>query len=177
MRSSETSPIISSCSFLRPSNPRHCSVSDCSPSASKTRSRFRSEEHTSELQSHSDLHSFPTRRSSDLNLADHLVVLLSEALEPEALLGLGLLTERFEDPLEVRDVAFGLLQVPLEALAELGALHLVDQLRQDLFGQLLLHIEDVAELVQEETSRRGDICHLYPPRSWCRLRLPGEASL
>src|SRR5882672_4899880 len=29
---------------------------------------FRSEEHTSELQSHSDLHSFPTRRSSDLML-------------------------------------------------------------------------------------------------------------
>src|ERR1035437_9053460 len=28
--------------------------------------RFRSEEHTSELQSHQDLHSFPTRRSSDL---------------------------------------------------------------------------------------------------------------
>src|ERR671927_271563 len=28
----------------------------------------RSEEHTSELQSHSDLHSFPTRRSSDLDL-------------------------------------------------------------------------------------------------------------
>src|SRR5947207_833889 len=28
---------------------------------------WRSEEHTSELQSHSDLHSFPTRRSSDLN--------------------------------------------------------------------------------------------------------------
>src|SRR5882672_9268178 len=28
--------------------------------------RVRSEEHTSELQSHSDLHSFPTRRSSDL---------------------------------------------------------------------------------------------------------------
>src|SRR5947207_10792 len=27
----------------------------------------RSEEHTSELQSHSDLHPFPTRRSSDLN--------------------------------------------------------------------------------------------------------------
>src|SRR5476649_1870679 len=29
----------------------------------------RSEEHTSELQSHRDLHSFPTRRSSDLVLA------------------------------------------------------------------------------------------------------------
>src|SRR5476649_1278071 len=28
----------------------------------------RSEEHTSELQSHRDLHSFPTRRSSDLSL-------------------------------------------------------------------------------------------------------------
>src|SRR5476649_2069121 len=31
-----------------------------------SRLRSRSEEHTSELQSHSDLHSFPTRRSSDL---------------------------------------------------------------------------------------------------------------
>src|ERR671927_89485 len=30
--------------------------------------RRRSEEHTSELQSHRDLHSFPTRRSSDLIL-------------------------------------------------------------------------------------------------------------
>src|SRR5215211_5532465 len=34
---------------------------------STTPSRCRSEEHTSELQSHSDLHSFPTRRSSDLH--------------------------------------------------------------------------------------------------------------
>src|SRR5882672_1852565 len=32
---------------------------------------IRSEEHTSELQSHSDLHSFPTRRSSDLRDACH----------------------------------------------------------------------------------------------------------
>src|SRR5476649_998909 len=31
----------------------------------------RSEEHTSELQSHSDLHSFPTRRSSDLRRNGH----------------------------------------------------------------------------------------------------------
>src|SRR5476649_1562409 len=30
----------------------------------------RSEEHTSELQSHRDLHSFPTRRSSDLRSRD-----------------------------------------------------------------------------------------------------------
>src|SRR5476649_380854 len=34
------------------------------PSSMTTR---RSEEHTSELQSHRDLHSFPTRRSSDLD--------------------------------------------------------------------------------------------------------------
>src|SRR5579875_2259527 len=32
-------------------------------------SPVRSEEHTSELQSHRDLHSFPTRRSSDLHRA------------------------------------------------------------------------------------------------------------
>src|SRR5215218_6995698 len=33
--------------------------------------RARSEEHTSELQSHRDLHSFPTRRSSDLGRTCH----------------------------------------------------------------------------------------------------------
>src|SRR5476649_677472 len=32
----------------------------------RDRQNVRSEEHTSELQSHRDLHSFPTRRSSDL---------------------------------------------------------------------------------------------------------------
>src|SRR5476649_1574945 len=36
------------------------------PYAASSRNVSRSEEHTSELQSHSDLHSFPTRRSSDL---------------------------------------------------------------------------------------------------------------
>src|SRR5882672_5176612 len=40
---------------------------DLRSSATRTsRPPSRSEEHTSELQSHSDLHSFPTRRSSDL---------------------------------------------------------------------------------------------------------------
>src|SRR5882672_6330655 len=34
--------------------------------AELVRAQDRSEEHTSELQSHRDLHSFPTRRSSDL---------------------------------------------------------------------------------------------------------------
>src|SRR5882672_9499294 len=37
---------------------------------SLTAFRTRSEEHTSELQSHRDLHSFPTRRSSDLFVQD-----------------------------------------------------------------------------------------------------------
>src|SRR5476649_2570519 len=35
-------------------------------SSRRRRCMSRSEEHTSELQSHRDLHSFPTRRSSDL---------------------------------------------------------------------------------------------------------------
>src|SRR5215218_1609467 len=39
-----------------------------SPSARRTAACLRSEEHTSELQSHSDLPSFPTRRSSDLGV-------------------------------------------------------------------------------------------------------------
>src|SRR5882672_7105334 len=38
----------------------HAALGECRPEAT------RSEEHTSELQSHRDLHSFPTRRSSDL---------------------------------------------------------------------------------------------------------------
>src|SRR5476649_914447 len=41
-----------------------------SSSTSTSSARSRSEEHTSELQSHRDLHSFPTRRSSDLIIAD-----------------------------------------------------------------------------------------------------------
>src|SRR5215204_5390498 len=50
-----------------------------SDGSSARASRPRSEEHTSELQSHSDLHSFPTRRSSDLGidvpgLPQHVVV-------------------------------------------------------------------------------------------------------
>src|SRR5215204_1744548 len=44
------------------------------PRMSCKRPTPRSEEHTSELQSHSDLHSFPTRRSSDPGLS----VIISE---------------------------------------------------------------------------------------------------
>src|SRR5918997_955513 len=67
------------------SAPPHCAppmpqapypISDTAPGAS------RSEEHTSELQSHSDLHSFPTRRSSDLAVErlDRLVVVSASPL-------------------------------------------------------------------------------------------------
>src|SRR5437773_442955 len=43
-----------------------------SMAARTRRQKLRSEEHTSELQSHHDLHSFPTRRSSDLQRAAEL---------------------------------------------------------------------------------------------------------
>src|SRR5215211_4435900 len=49
--------------------PSSCSARTVSRLRLVAASRVRSEEHTSELQSHSDLHSFPTRRSSDLVLA------------------------------------------------------------------------------------------------------------
>src|SRR5215204_2005833 len=47
------------------------SVLTCSTNAGRV---CRSEEHTSELQSHRDLHSFPTRRSSDLDLLQTAVL-------------------------------------------------------------------------------------------------------
>src|SRR5262252_6573829 len=50
---------VSSDGGVTAARPRHAS--------GRRRVRRRSEEHTSELQSHRDLHSFPTRRSSDLS--------------------------------------------------------------------------------------------------------------
>src|SRR5476649_410052 len=47
----------------------------------------RSEEHTSELQSHRDLHSFPTRRSSDLGQA--MAASLQECRHPPRRAALG----------------------------------------------------------------------------------------
>src|SRR5260221_420771 len=74
--------------------------------------RGRSEEHTSELQSHRDLHSFPTRRSSDLKRslsvkALHTVTAVIELGAGLALLGWPSAT-----------VAL-LVRVPLEAPAAL----------------------------------------------------------
>src|SRR5476649_1202050 len=48
----------------------NASPNSSTPAPSFSNSDYgRSEEHTSELQSHRDLHSFPTRRSSDLDVA------------------------------------------------------------------------------------------------------------
>src|SRR5579875_2710954 len=52
------------------------------PPAAAT-ARVRSEEHTSELQSHRDLHSFPTRRSSDLGKVAKLAGGDAPFYEPE----------------------------------------------------------------------------------------------
>src|SRR5476649_2699822 len=52
-------------------NPSTSSMSAVTISTPRSHARSgRSEEHTSELQSHRDLHSFPTRRSSDLVRGD-----------------------------------------------------------------------------------------------------------
>src|SRR5215211_3609729 len=72
-RSTVRQPISASLAsaLIRPVNSgpaRRKSRKNSLASASRLRSPSRSEEHTSELQSHSDLHSFPTRRSSDLGL-------------------------------------------------------------------------------------------------------------
>src|SRR5947207_2183049 len=49
------------------------------------RGQSRSEEHTSELQSHSDLHSFPTRRSSDLIRTESLTKYYGSVVAIESL--------------------------------------------------------------------------------------------
>src|SRR5215211_6048434 len=63
--------------------PRSCRVYlRLQASHASRRSRpTRSEEHTSELQSHSDLHSVPTRRSSDLVGVDHPLQLCEAGAE------------------------------------------------------------------------------------------------
>src|SRR5476649_1462003 len=65
-------PISPPCQLIRPSGARIVeSVPAKEPGRGgdgrSDRGDGRSEEHTSELQSHRDLHSFPTRRSSDLS--------------------------------------------------------------------------------------------------------------
>src|ERR671916_81455 len=63
--------------------------------------KCRSEEHTSELQSHRDLHSFPTRRSSDLLAVGRVV---ASDHSPGELGGVEDLECRPRPPLELREV-------------------------------------------------------------------------
>src|SRR5262252_2916209 len=70
-------------SSLRPAGPcsRVIAPESMPPSPPpQGRCHLRSEEHTSELQSHRDLHSFPTRRSSDLWYVRPVVVAAGRAL-------------------------------------------------------------------------------------------------
>src|SRR5882672_3278400 len=70
------------CGCERASSPRCAARTDPSPwPGSASACPDRSEEHTSELQSHSDLHSFPTRRSSDLRKVTS-VVRLRASVQP-----------------------------------------------------------------------------------------------
>jgi hypothetical protein len=67
---------------------------------------------------------------------------------------------RVEDLLELRDVALGLLQMPLKPFAKVRILNLIDELWQHLAGQILLDVQNVAELVQEKIPRRSDVWHV-----------------
>ena len=91
-------------------------------------------------------------------------MLLREALEGEADLGLRVLAEELEDLLDVLDVVLGLVEMILERRAELVVLDLRDELRERLGCELPLDVEDVAELVDEQLARRGDFGHGVPPR-------------
>src|ERR687893_23296 len=98
-------------------------------------SPIRSEEHTSELQSHRDLHSFPTRRSSDLD----------EPRVEEVLAGSGLAGDRpftqrgiLGYPLgDVPDHDLGCL-VGYLGIYDLSPLGLGGRLVEDLISRLLL---------------------------------------
>jgi hypothetical protein len=49
-----------------------------------------------------------------------------------------------------------------ERRTELIVLDLTDQLRQDLADELLLDVEDVAQLVHEQVTRSSDLSHVSP---------------
>src|SRR5882672_5181230 len=70
VRARAAGPTVTTLEATRLINSKNAQIVDvraASDFAAGTLPSARSEEHTSELQSHSDLHSFPTRRSSDLD--------------------------------------------------------------------------------------------------------------
>src|ERR1035437_3410752 len=90
----------------------------------------RSEEHTSELQSHRDLHSFPTRRSSDLYGSGLRVM---ECVR-----------------LRVKDVDLGYLQITIREAK--GGRQCVTMVPVNLVDALRKQVERVAQLHREDLS-------------------------
>ena len=93
-------------------------------------------------------------------------MLLGQALEREADLGLGVLADELEHLLDVGDVLLRLGQMVLERRAELVVLDLGDQLGERLRRELALDVENVAELVHEQLTRGSDFGHGVPPVVW-----------
>ena len=95
-----------------------------------------------------------------------------QALEAEAFLGMRRLVELLEHLHEVLDVALGLPEVLLERVPKLVVRDLADQFRQHLVGELPLDVEDVAELVEEQLARRGDLAHPWLLSCGCSRPYP-----
>src|SRR3954466_5732448 len=87
-----------------------------------------------------------------LLLGHELVVLLRDALDSRALLGLGLLTDAPEDLLEVGSVLLRLLEMCLEALLQPGVAGFRGELRQGL-DEGLLREQEIPQLMQEQLAR------------------------
>src|SRR4029077_13459490 len=90
---------------------------------------------------------------------------------------------QLEHVLNVHDMLPSLLEMLLETGAELFVPDLADQLRKRLVGEGALHVEDVAELVQQKLADRCDLGHACsfldgrnrprPAGPWSSRRLAG----
>jgi hypothetical protein len=90
-------------------------------------------------------------------------VLLLEALEADALLGVRRLAELLEHLLDILEMPLCLLEVLLERTPELLVRDLGDELRQHLGREGALDVHDVAELVQEQVAGCRDLGHAISP--------------
>jgi hypothetical protein len=84
-------------------------------------------------------------------------VLGLQSFEADALLRLRSLAELLEHLLDVLQVPLRLLEMLLQSFAELLVGDLGDELRQHFVGKGVLHVHDVAELVEEELARGRDL--------------------